>query len=399
VNQSPSADEPTAKRPAVALDSSGECPAWIRGLLALLSLYFFLAAINVMGGGLKMLGHGGWLENLLAHGNNPFIALMGSVLITAIVQSSSFTTAMIITLVASGQMELRTAVFAIMGANIGTSVTGILVSLGQMRIRQQFHRAFSAALVHDIFNWLTVALIFPIEWITGSMSETGNGWLTRMAIWLTDLLGLNAMDKPLNPVKWITKPVVSLMKRGGELVVHDEAVRGTVIAVVGLVMLFTALIFLVKNLKGALLGRIEAMFRTVLFRNDATAYAVGTVMTVLVQSSSVTTSLIIPLAGAGAVTIRRVFPFVLGANLGTTVTGVIAATANPVPAAVTVALVHVMFNLIGTAIWYPLRGIPIMLAEGYATLAARSRIYAFLFLFVVFVILPLVGLGVTEILL
>jgi len=161
-------------------------------------------------------------------------------------------------------------------------------------------------------------------------------------------------------------------------------------------MLFIALIFLVKNMKGALLRRIEGLFRRVFFRNDATAYVVGAIATVLVQSSSVTTSLIVPLAGAGAVRLRRVFPYTLGANLGTTVTGVIAATANPVPAAVTVAAAHVLFNIIGALIWYPLRFVPISLARGYGRLAAKSKRYAFLWLLFAFVVIPLAGLLITE---
>jgi len=117
-----------------------------------------------------------------------------------------------------------------------------------------------------------------------------------------------------------------------------------------------------------------------------------------VQSSSVTTSLIVPLAGAGAVKIKRVFPYTLGANLGTTITGVIAAAANPVAGAVTVAIAHVTFNLIGSVVWYPLRRVPIRLSRWYARLASRSRKYAFFFLFGVFFVLPVVGVTVTEVL-
>ena len=136
------------------------------GVWAVLCLYLFLSAINVMGSGLKLVGKSSdWLETFLAHGNNPFVALMGSVLVTAIVQSSSFTTSLIITLVAAGELRVETAVFAVMGANIGTSVTNIIVSFGSVRIRWQFRRAFTAALVHDVFNWLTVALLLPLEFL------------------------------------------------------------------------------------------------------------------------------------------------------------------------------------------------------------------------------------------
>lgn len=402
---------------------------WLSGLFAGVCLYFFLSAIGVMGSGLKLLGkHTDWLENLLAHGEtNPVIALFAAVLVTATVQSSSFTTSLIIAFVgtqtAAGDpiLSLDTAVYAVMGANIGTSVTNIIVALGNVRIRRQFRRAFTAALVHDIFNWLTVALLFPLEWITSALHRAnggeGLGLLARTSLAISDKLGLSEMEKPDSPIKVITRPVVNAAEWVGdhlwptpvesayedaavfaEALHQSNATEGVIIAMLGLAMLFTSLMFLVTNLKGALLRQIENLFRKVFFRSDGSAYVVGAVTTVLVQSSSVTTSLIVPLAGAGVVRLKRVFAYTLGANLGTTMTGVIAASANPVPLAVSVAISHVSFNLIGTAIWYPLRTVPIELARSYGRLAARSKRYALLFLVLVFVVLPLIAIGLVELL-
>ncbi len=372
--------------------------AWKHGIIAGLCLYLFLSAINIMGEGLKYVGDAGdWLQRIFAHGDNPFVALLGAVFVTAVVQSSSFTTALIITLVASGQISLATAVFAIMGANIGTSVTGVIVSLGNIRIRRQFRRAFTAALMHDIFNLVTVAVLFPMELITGAFHPEGRGWLTLTAMRLTDLIGAPEVENPNSPVKVITRPMVKLVDGMGGVFTDAPLLKGIIIAIIGLTLMFIALVFMVKNLKGALLSRVEGLFRTYFFRNDFTSYVVGVISTVLVQASTITTSLIVPLAGAGVIKLKRVFAFMLGANLGTTFTGVIAATANPVSAAVTVALFHVMFNLIGTAIWYPLRFIPMGLARWYGRLAARSKRYAFIFLFTVFIVIPVIGLIITEV--
>jgi len=380
-------------------------PAWVNGVLAAACLYFFLAAINVMGAGLKTLGKStDWLEAMVAKGDaNPLIALFGSVLVTAVVQSSSFTTSLIIALAATpgpdGQpiLSMQTAVYAVMGANIGTSVTNIIVALGNVRIRRQFRRAFTAALVHDIFNWLTVAILFPLEWITSAI--TGTGMLAGWSHWMADLLGLSEMEKGESPIKVITSPVVNGIEGIVNGFVEAPHVAGMLVAAGGLAMLFFSLVFMVKNLRGAVLRRLEGLFRRVFFRNDGTAYAVGAVTTVMVQSSSITTSLIVPLAGAGVVKLKRVYPYTLGANLGTTVTGVIASTANPVAAAVSVAISHVSFNLIGTLIWYPLRGVPIGIARWYGRLAANSKRYAIMFLFGVFVIVPLIAIGITELVL
>ena len=180
---------------------------------------------------------------------------------------------------------------------------------------------------------------------------------------------------------------------------EDPVKLGIAISIMGFVLLVVSLWKMVKNLTGALASRIEGLFRRIFFRNDAMAYSVGTVTTILVQSSSVSIGIIIPLAGAGVVKLKRVFPFMLGANLGTTVTGIIAASAMPVEAAVAVAITHVMFNVFGTVIWYPLRRVPIGLARWYGKLAAKSKKYAFIFLIVIFMLIPLIGIGLTQLML
>ncbi len=370
----------------------------MRGIYAGVFLYLFLCALNVMSAGLGLFGEeSDWLVRAFAYGENPFIALMGAVVVTAIVQSSSFTTALIVTLVATGEMTLGTAVFAIMGANIGTSVTAILVALANLRIRAQFRRSFTAALVHDLFNLLTVAILFPLEWITGALHADGRGFLTRIAGWLSDLVGMEEVARPDSPVKVITSPVVDLVNWFGALVTPSSFAQGLLVAAVGLVLLFISLVAMVSNLRGALLRHMDGLFRSYFFRTDLRAYGVGAISTVMVQSSTITTSLMVPLAGAGVVPMVRLLPFMMGSNLGTTITSVLAATANPVSAAVTVALVHVLFNLTGTAIWYPLRRVPIWIADWFGGIASRTPGYAFAFLFLIFLVIPVAGIALTEI--
>lgn len=388
---------PTAASPALAREQRREVPAWMRGLYAGLCLYLFLAALNVLGSGLGTFGgDSDFLVRAFAYGENPFIALLAGVLVTMVVQSSSFTSALIVTLVASGEMTLGTGVFAIMGANIGTAVTGVMVALANIRIRRNFRRSFTAALLHDFFNILTVMLIFPIEWLTGLGHETGRGVFTQFAGWVSGLIGLEEVLRPDSPVKVVTRPVVEAADAAGAWVMPTTAGEGLLVAAIGLALMFIALIFMVHNLRGALLRHMDGLFRTYFFRTDLRAYGIGVVSTVLVQSSTITSSLMVPLAGAGVVRIRRVLPFMMGANLGTTVTSVLAATANPIAAAMTVALFHVTFNVTGTMIWYPLRRIPLKLALWYGDLAGRKPRYAFLFLFGVFLVVPLLGIGAIE---
>ncbi|MFW6346865.1 MAG: Na/Pi symporter [Halomonas sp.] len=383
--------------PALSRQMPREVPTWLRGLYAGLCLYLFLTALNVLGSGLGTFGSDSdLLTRAFAYGANPFIALMAGVLVTMVVQSSSFTTALIVTLVASGEMTLSTAVFAIMGANIGTAVTGVIVALANVRIKRNFRRSFTAAMMHDFFNILTVLIVFPIEWLSSLFHASGHGLFTRLAAWLAEVIGLEEVAKPSSPVKVITAPIVDAADWLGASLMPSVAAAGLLVAGLGLALMFAALVLMVQNLRGALLRHMDGLFRTYFFRTDIRAYGVGLVSTVLVQSSSITSSLMVPLAGAGVVRLRRVLPFMMGANLGTTVTSVLAATANPVAAAMTVALFHVIFNLTGTVIWWPLRVIPLRIATWYGRLAGQKIRYAFLFLIGVFLVVPLVGITATE---
>ena len=98
-----------------------------------------------------------WLQN------NPVVGLMIGVLGTVLVQSSSTFTSIIVAAIGGAGLELRIAVPMLMGANIGTSVTNTLVAMTQIGSREEFERAFSAATVHDMFNWATVIVLFPLE--------------------------------------------------------------------------------------------------------------------------------------------------------------------------------------------------------------------------------------------
>ena len=391
---------PAPPRPPLTsarLQQQPEVPAWLRGIYAGLCLYFFLAALNILGAGLGAFGgETDALQRLFSYGQNPFIALMAGVFVTMIVQSSSFTSALIVTLVATGEMTLGTAVFAIMGANIGTAVTGVIVALANIRIRRNFRRSFTAALLHDLFNILTVFIVFPLELVSGLLHESGRGLFTRLAGLGADVIGLEEVARPNSPIKVVTKPLVDAANALGGWLMPSAAAAGLLVAGLGLLLMFFALVFMVKNLRGALLRHMDGLFRTYFFHTDLRAYAVGIFSTILVQSSTITSSLMVPLAGAGIVRIRRVLPFMMGANLGTTITSILAATANPIAAAMTVALFHVTFNLFGTLVWWPLRKIPLLLASWYGKLASKRVVFAFIFLFGVFVIVPLVGITITE---
>ena len=121
---------------------------------------------------------------------------------------------------------------------------------------------------------------------------------------------------------------------------------------------------------------------------------VGTGLTILVQSSSVFTSALTPLVGMGLITVERMYPLTLGANIGTTVTSILAAfTSEPetIKDALQVALAHLFFNITAILIFYPvplMRSLPPFLAKKLGNITANYRWFAIAYLVVVFFLFP-----------
>ncbi|KKL08883.1 hypothetical protein LCGC14_2571390, partial [marine sediment metagenome] len=168
--------------------------------------------------------------------------------------------------------------------------------------------------------------------------------------------------------------------------------------VLALVLIIGSLILITKNMKALMADRIEEWLNRVLRRSGLLGLAIGACITVVVQSSSITTSLLVPMFGAGVLTLEAGFPIMIGANIGTTITALLASTVAG-PAGLTIAVVHLLFNLCGTALFFPVkrvRRIPIFLAEGLATVAVRNRLWVVVYIFGVFVALPILAIMIWK---
>src|SRR5690606_2123410 len=120
----------------------------------------------------------GFQQGLLESVSNPISGLCAGLLATVLVQSSSVSTSTIVGMVGAGTLPVALAVPMIMGANIGTTVTSTLASLASMRRAAEFRRAFAAATVHDFFNIMAVAVLLPLELMTGFLSGSAE-WLSE----------------------------------------------------------------------------------------------------------------------------------------------------------------------------------------------------------------------------
>ena len=350
-------------------------------------LYLFLVGIGGMGYSFKLFGKE-FSQKILEATSSPLIGLFIGILATTIVQSSSTTTSIVIGMVAAEAIGVRSAIFMIMGANIGTTVTAKLVSLGHITRKAEFRRAFAASSVHDTFNLITVSLLYPLEYYFHILEHAAT-WMGRIFV---DVTGIT---KPENYLKKITTPTIESLS---DLLDKDPRL----VLLVSVVITFFMLWGIVKLLQSLVLKKLESFFDTYIFRNLAMSFTVGLILTVMVQSSSITTSLIVPLAGAGVLRLQQIFPFTIGANIGTTITGLLAALAvagqpgiDPklVLAGSTVAFAHFLFNASGAVIFLPfrrMREIPVHVAEWLAEVCLKNRIIPIVFIVLVFYLIPLV---------
>lgn len=360
-------------------------------LAVLVLIYFLIVGIGVISSGFRA-AVGDEAEQLFAFARNPFIGLVVGILSTALVQSSSTTTSIIVGLVAGG-LPVRIAVPMIMGANIGTSITNGIVSLGYVGNKEDFKRAFAASTVLDLFNLMAVLIFFPVEILFHPLERLSTATAT-LFLGDSDL----SMDQ-FDLVGAMTRPFRNLIRSATSI--FPEPFNGIVQILIGVGLVFAAVYLMGKLLKRLMVGRAKDILHTALGKGPIAGILAGIFVTILVQSSSATTSLMVPLAGSGVFGLDVIYPFTLGANIGTTVTSLLAATSvtgeRALPA-LEIAKVHLFFNVLGVLVIFGipfLRRLPVIGANRLATAASENKLVALVYLVGVFFMIPLILLGIS----
>ena len=370
-------------------ESSVALPGWARalgwcGTVGL--IYLLICAVGIISHGFAGLG-GDAAHSMFAFADNAWVGLCVGVLGTVLIQSSTTTTAIAVTAVGSGALPIRGAIPIILGANVGTTVTTTLVALTYLGTRAEFRRALGASTIHDYYNLLALAIFFPVElaWhplerVSGALTDElyGTGWLPDPA--------------RFNIIRDLTRPVVSAVDAA---TAHLASVLGPLITIViGAVLILAAVHFLGKLLKILMVGRARDILTRAVGRNAYLAMASGLGVTVLTQSSTITNSVLVPFAGAGILTPAQVYPVTVGANLGTTLTVVLAAFAVDGPDArigLQAAFVHLLYNVFSIVVIYViplLRPVPLLGAETFARIASERKWVVAAYLVAVFIVLP-----------
>ncbi|XP_050649156.1 sodium-dependent phosphate transport protein 2A isoform X2 [Macaca thibetana thibetana] len=390
--------------------------------LMLSFLYLFICSLDVLSSAFQLAGGkvAGDIFKDNAILSNPVAGLVVGILVTVLVQSSSTSTSIIVSMVSSGLLEVSSAIPIIMGSNIGTSVTNTIVALMQAGDRTDFRRAFAGATVHDCFNWLSVLVLLPLEAATGYLHH-----ITQLVVASFNIHGgrdapdlLKIITEPFTKlIIQLDKSVITSIATGDESLRNHSLIRiwchpdsleaptsmsraeanssqtlgnatmekcnhifvdtslpdlavGLILLAGSLVLLCTCLILLVKMLNSLLKGQVAKVIQKVIN------------------------------TGLDVISIERAYPLTLGSNIGTTTTAILAALASPKEklfSAFQIALCHFFFNISGILLWYPVpcTRLPIRMAKALGKRTAKYRWFAVLYLLVCFLLLPSLVFGIS----
>lgn len=255
-------------------------------------LCLFMFGMNIMGDSLERRA-GNRLKKILARlTKNKFTGFLTGLGVTAVIQSSSATTVMVVGFVNSGIMTLRQSISVIMGANIGTTVTAWILSLG-------------------------------------------------------GISGDNIVIQLLKPTSFT--PVLALIGTILMMFGKSDKKKDTGTILLG----FATLMFGMDTMSAAVSGLSEvAAFRNmfVMFKNPILGVLVGAVLTAIIQSSSASVGILQALSATGQVSFGAAVPIIMGQNIGTCITAILSSFGTNKNAK-RAAVVHLMFNVIGTTVW------------------------------------------------
>lgn len=359
-----------------------------RILAALALLFLFLVGVRAMAVGFHGLGAAA-ARAIFDPASNPLVALAIGLLATSLVQSSSVSTSMIVAFAAVPDtgLPVESAIPMVMGANIGTTVTNSLVALGYVARKREFARALAAATCHDVFNLMTVAVLLPLELMTGFLANTSAA--------IADFAGAfsGGFELP-NPIGAATLACVSPIERGLLAIAPSSRWVYVALLLLSALLIYGCLVGLVGTLRYRAETGMKQLAMRMLDEHPALNMVTGAITTAIVQSSSATTSALVPLSAAGLIRVRHALTLTLGANVGTTVTALLASLATPpetAQLAVQVATVHLLFNLIGVLIVFPVskvRRLAIFVAKRFGELAAESRRRALVYILLLYYAIP-----------
>jgi sodium-dependent phosphate cotransporter len=305
---------------------------------SILSIYFFISAIVLVKNSAKVVGVA-LAETIVLIIRDTTSAVFAGWISTAMLHSSGAFDSIICAFTSSGVMPLNLSVATIIGAEIGTTVTPFLISvLERLKGKGESRAAFNVTMSHVLYNLFTLAIFYPMELFFGTFSKIAK-WGSHQFVKIT---WLNAVPDLLDTITPWVKPLLGYIGPWAGLVG-------------GGVLLLVALGAVEKYMTAIFsMPRSWNLIRST-FTRPKRAFLAGFIFTLLVPSTTVMVSLLIPLATSGVIKAEYyILPYILGANIGTVFDVMIAAMATGDPIALGVWLVHLTINVVGAMLFTPI---------------------------------------------
>ena len=305
---------------------------------SILSIYFFISAIVLVKNSAKVVGVA-LAETIVLIIRDTTSAVFAGWISTALLHSSGAFDSIICAFTSSGVMPLNLSVGTIIGAEIGTTVTPFLISvLERLKGKGESRAAFNVTMSHVLYNLFTLAIFYPMELFFGTFSKIAK-WGSHQFVKIT---WLNAVPDLLDTITPWVKPLLGYIGPWAGLVG-------------GGVLLLVALGAVEKYMTAIFsMPRSWNLIRST-FTRPKRAFLAGFIFTLLVPSTTVMVSLLIPLATSGVIKAEYyILPYILGANIGTVFDVMIAAMATGDPIALGVWLVHLTINVVGAMLFTPI---------------------------------------------
>jgi sodium-dependent phosphate cotransporter len=353
-----------------------------RVILFIFILYLFFFSLEMMGLSVKLF-ESNILKSTLA---NPFIALVIGLLLTAIFQSSSTTTSLLVALVASNSLAIVEAIPVVIGANIGTTITAIITSLAHISYKKEFKKAVSGAFIHHNFKLFTGVIIFLLEYFFH--------FLSTCSIYLTHFIKSSSNDQEISSFyiyKYTIEPFILYLNQ--HLLFHP-----VVFFVISFILLFVSIRLFIALLKNTLIDSSHQNLDKYVFDGSFKSFSWGMFVTALLHSSTATTSFMVPLIATNKVSLKKAYPFIIGANIGTTFTAIVAALSKS-PDAMSIALAHFLFNFIGMIIFFIIpvtNNIPLTFAKKIGRFVHAHTYTLIIYVVVLFFLLPFLMIAISR---
>jgi sodium-dependent phosphate cotransporter len=343
------------------------------GVGLVLLLYAFVVAIETITHASLALAPD--LNKFFVSGMNPIKAIATGWFTTIIVQSSGAVGSITAALAANEILILSTAVFILIGASLGTTIKALLISVITVsQKRRDFRHGFEIGLCYSIYSALLVGIVFILEFFFGFFSKTSLSIASKIG----DRVSLQGFP---NILDIFTRPVTNILYGN---------FNNIILILLGLAILVLTLRFLGKTVIGVLGGEDPARsFINRHFNSKLKTYFLGAILTAIVFSSSITIGLLVPLAVARLINLKKAIPFILGADLGTSTDVLLASIVIGNVNALATFVAFALFAIVGALIFLPNTEFLWKLTKNTSKKVFRISRKKALYFLIAFILIPL----------